>query len=182
VPGDRQDFAAARLSDAKQRAIREQFYSRTVKVFLQARTRFWLKAGYSGFVTTDLPIERLTPDPGEAVDDRGALAAYAMAEYPAELGRMSEDDRIAASYAQAAQIFPEFAGQFEGGLSKCWGLDPWQRGSFALHRPGQIGFINVLAAREGRIHFAGEHTSVYTGWMQGALESARRVVGEINAV
>ena len=32
---------------------------------------------------------------------------------------------------------------------------------------------------EGRIHFAGEHTSAWTGWMQGALESARRVVREI---
>jgi monoamine oxidase len=31
-----------------------------------------------------------------------------------------------------------------------------------------------------RIHFAGEHTSACTGWMQGTLESARRVVREIN--
>src|SRR5206468_4211857 len=31
----------ARLPDGKRRAIREQNYSRTVKVFLQSRTRFW---------------------------------------------------------------------------------------------------------------------------------------------
>ena len=66
-------------------------------------------------------------------------------------------------------------------FSKSWGLDSWQRGSFALHTPGQIGFIEILARREGRIHFAGEHTSWWTGWMQGALESARRVVAEMNA-
>jgi monoamine oxidase len=70
--------------------------------------------------------------------------------------------------------------EFEGGLSKCWGLDPWQRGSFALPTPGQMNFINVLARVEGRIHFAGEHTSPWTGWMQGALDSARRTVAEIN--
>ena len=52
-------------------------------------------------------------------------------------------------------------------------------GSFALHSP-QIGFILTLGQPEGRIHFAGEHTSAWTGWMQGALESARRVVREIN--
>jgi monoamine oxidase len=51
---------------------------------------------------------------------------------------------------------------------------------FALHTPGQIGFIETLGKPEGRIHFAGEHTSAWTGWMQGALESARRVVREIN--
>jgi hypothetical protein len=43
---------------------------------------------------------------------------------------------------------------------------PWQKGAFALHTPGQIGFLDVLAKTEGRVHFAGEHTSPWTGWMQ----------------
>ena len=170
----------AKISDAKRRAIREQYYSRTVKVFMQTRTRFWLKDRWSGFVETDLPIERLTPDPGADPDSRGALTAYPIAGYTAALEKMSEDDRVTAALAQATEIFPQLAEQGEGGVAHCWGLDPWQRGSFALHAPNQIGFIEVLAAAEGRIHFAGEHTSLWTGWMQGALESARRVVAEIN--
>jgi monoamine oxidase len=93
---------------------------------------------------------------------------------------MSEDERVAAARDQATQMFPELGTEGEGGISHCWGLDPWERGSFALHTPGQIGFLDTLAAVEGRIHFAGEHTSPWTGWMQGALESARRVVREIN--
>jgi len=40
--------------------------------------------------------------------------------------------------------------------------------------------ICVGAAKpEGRIHFAGEHLSNYSGWMQGALESGLRTVSEI---
>src|SRR5262249_47734965 len=78
-------FQDARLSANKQRAIREQHYARVVKVFLQSRTRFWLKEGWNGFVTTDLPIERLTPDPGADPSARGALAAYPMAAYTAAL-------------------------------------------------------------------------------------------------
>jgi len=171
----------ARLSDAKERAIREQYYSRTIKVFMQTRSRFWLKDGLNGYVTTDLPIERLTPDPGADPGSRGALAAYPIGTYTTVLERMSESERVAAALDQAGQIFPELPTVFEGGVSHCWGLDPWQRGSFALHSPGQIGFIDTLAKPEGRIHFAGEHTSVWTGWMQGALESSRRVVREINA-
>ena len=174
-------FDDARLSAGKQRATREQHYSRTVKVFLQTRTRFWLNDGFSGFVTTDLPIERLTPDPGADPGSRGALAAYPIAGYTAKLEGMSEDERVAAAFEQMRQIFPEHTDAFEGGVSYSWGLDPWQRGSFALHTPGQIGFIDTLAQPEGRIHFAGEHTSAWTGWMQGALESARRVVREVNA-
>ena len=38
----------------------------------------------------------------------------------------------------------------------------------------------ALAHPEGRVHFAGEHTSMWTGWMQGALDSARRVAREIS--
>jgi monoamine oxidase len=173
-------FDSARLSEAKQKAIREQNYSHTVKVFLQARNRFWLKLGFSGFVTTDLPVERTTPDPGTDPDARGALAAYQIGAFALTLEKMSEEDRVAAAYAQVRQLFPELAGVYEGGISKAWGIDPWQKGSFALHTPGQIGYIEILARREGRIHFAGEHTSAWTGWMQGALESARRVVGEVN--
>jgi monoamine oxidase len=171
----------ARLSSGKMRAIREQYYSRTVKVFLQTRTRFWLKDGWNGFVTTDLPIERLTPDPGADPGSRGALAAYPIAGYTAALETMAEAERVAAALAQAQQIFPELATACEGGVSQCWGLDPWERGSFALHAPGQIGFLDVLAKAEGRVHFAGEHTSPWTGWMQGALESGRRVAAEISA-
>jgi monoamine oxidase len=173
-------FDEARLSDPKTRAIREQNYSHTVKVFLQSRTRFWLADRWSGFVETDLPIERLTPDAGSDAGTRGALAAYPIGPYARVLERMDEHERVAAAFAQAAQIFPPLKDDFEGGVSYCWGTDPWQRGSFALHAPGQIGFLDTLAAREGRIHFAGEHTSPWTGWMQGALESARRVVREIN--
>ena len=170
----------ARLSPMKRQAIREQHYSRTVKVFLQSRSRFWLKQGFSGLVTTDLDIERLTPDPGIDPESRGALAAYPIAGYASRLEAMAEPDRITAAYAQARQIFPELPEHFEGGVSKSWGLDPWQRGAFALHTPGQIRFLDILAKPEGRIHFAGEHTSAWTGWMQGALQSALRVAGEIS--
>src|SRR5438045_8398974 len=125
-------------------------------------------------------MERLTPDPGGDPGARGALAAYPSAAYTSALEKMTEAERVNAAREQAQQIFPELAAAFEGGVSHCWGLDPWQRGSFALHTPGQIGFIETLAQPEGRIHFAGEHTSPWSGWMQGALESARRVVREIN--
>ncbi len=173
-------FDDARLSAPKQRAIREQHYSRTVKVFLQSRTRFWQKQGFNGIASTDLPIERTTPDPGVGPDDRGALAAYPIGGYTASLERMSEDERVRVAFDQARQIFPELAESFEGGAAHCWGLQRWQQGSFALHNPGQIGFLDTLGKTEGRIHFAGEHTSPFAGWMQGALESAHRVVREIN--
>jgi monoamine oxidase len=39
-----------------------------------------------------------------------------------------------------------------------------------------------MATPEGRIHFAGDHTSRYIRWMQGALYSGERAATEINGV
>jgi monoamine oxidase len=170
---------AANLSRAKSLAIANQSYSHTTKVFLQTRTRFWLKAGWNGNVSTDLPIERLMPDAGTDPAGRGVLAAYPIGPYANKLEAMNEADRAEAALGQARQIFPELASEFEGSVSKCWGTDPWQKGSFTVQKPGQLRYLETLAKQEGRIHFAGEHTSRWTGWMQGALESAQRVVREI---
>jgi monoamine oxidase len=37
----------------------------------------------------------------------------------------------------------------------------------------------VLASAENGLHFAGEHTSVWTSWMEGALESGERAAREV---
>lgn len=59
---------------------------------------------------------------------------------------------------------------------------PWVLGAVAYLLPGQVSSIEPHIARpEGRIHFAGEHASSLRGWMQGALESGRRVASEIDA-
>jgi monoamine oxidase len=39
--------------------------------------------------------------------------------------------------------------------------------------------LPAIARPEGRVHFAGEHTSPWAQWMQGALESGLRAAREI---
>jgi monoamine oxidase len=41
--------------------------------------------------------------------------------------------------------------------------------------------LPIAQRPEGRIHFAGEHTSAWHGWMNGALESGNRAAAEVNA-
>jgi monoamine oxidase len=38
-----------------------------------------------------------------------------------------------------------------------------------------------IARPEGRVHFAGEHTSAWMGWMEGAIESGERAAREVLA-
>src|SRR5688572_13164683 len=80
------------------------------------------------------------------------------------------------------RAYPGLKGNYEGMFMHVWHKDPWAKGAFALPSPGQMTGICVGAERpEGRIHFAGEHLSHFSGWMQGALESGLRAAKEMAA-
>ena len=65
---------------------------------------------------------------------------------------------------------------------KSWDQDPWARGAYPYFTPEQfVEMREHIASREGRIFFAGEHTSTYSSWMEGALQSGKRVAEEILA-
>jgi monoamine oxidase len=94
---------------------------------------------------------------------------------------LSEEKRIAFVTEQMSRFYPAIGEYFEGGISKCWEEDPWARGASSWYRPGQMAELWPHMARpEGRIHFAGDHTSPYIRWMQGALYSGNRAAVEIN--
>jgi monoamine oxidase len=62
-----------------------------------------------------------------------------------------------------------------------WQDDPFARGGYAFVDPGfDPAWLSVLSRRAGRLFFAGEHTSTnYQGYMEGAVESAERVLDEV---
>jgi monoamine oxidase len=78
-------------------------------------------------------------------------------------------------------VFSKLNGNYQSGVSQIWHEDEFARGAFAYFEPGQMATLLPVAQRaEGRIHFAGEHTSVWHGWMNGALESGNRAAVEVN--
>jgi monoamine oxidase len=171
------------FSEEKTRAIDELSYGSSTKVFLQTRTRFWAEEGLSGFGYTDLhdymqvwELGHTQPGP------RGLLVAYAKFSGARELDALDEERRIATAVEAVGRVHPELPRHFEGGRSKSWDLDPWARGAFAILRPGDVMRLEPHIGRaEGRVHFAGEHTSPWLGgWMHSALESGERVAREIN--
>jgi monoamine oxidase len=174
-------FAEAKLSTEKQRVIRELKYFPVDKVFLQMQKQFWKAKGLSGFANTDLLSERFWALGPESPEERGLLLSYVIGENAAKLDTMDAQSRVQQTLADAEIAFPGARDQFEAARVKSWGEDPWQRGGLTSFGPGELSWIPVNARREGRIFFAGEHTSRWNGWMQGAIESAHRVVKEITA-
>jgi Flavin containing amine oxidoreductase len=71
-----------------------------------------------------------------------------------------------------AVIHPQIRVEFEAGASHIWHDDPYAGGAFALFDSGQQTLLHdEIVKPEGRIHFAGEHASLYHAWIQGAFES-----------
>ena len=174
----RKMFSEARLAADKRELIGAQEYTPATKVFLQTRSNFWRRDGLSGFAYTDLPLERLWAFDRD--EGRSLLIAFTESRGALRLDAMTPSERIENVFADACRVFPKLSEEFEGGVSNSWANDPWQRGAWAQYNVGQIRNIALNARREGRIHFAGEHTSCWNGWMQGALESAHRVIREIS--
>ena len=170
------------FSVEKQMAIEQLPYLSGSKIFLQSKKRFWTEEGLSGFATTDLPISQIWDMTYAQPGTRGILQAFPLTQHSRRVTGMSESERINFALEQVEQIYPGMRDQFEGGVTKCWDDDEWARGVSAYYKPGQFGTLLPHVARpEGRIHFAGEHTSVWIdGWMQGALESGNRVAREVN--
>jgi len=80
-----------------------------------------------------------------------------------------------------AAVHPSVRQEFEVGAAYDWCGDPYARGAFALFEPEQQTRLQAsIVAPEGRIHFAGAHTSLYHAWIQGALESGIRAATEIH--
>jgi monoamine oxidase len=169
------------FSPQKARAIQELPYTSVVRVFLQFRRKAWTADNLFVLTSTDLPMKWLFEHTVNQPGGRGILEAQAFGADARRLARMAENDRIRFALSQVEQVFPAAGKDYERGTSKCWDDDPWARGAFAYFRPGRmLALLPHLARAEGRVHFAGDHTSAGPGWMQGAVESGLRAAQEIS--
>ena len=170
----------ADFSSAKRAAIQQMNYGAVTRVYLQSRRKFWEDDGCNGYATPDLPMEIWSPtfsQPGR----RGIIMSYIYEDLARTVGAMTPQGRIDDFLELTEKIFPGMRENFEGGTSYSWEQDPFQRGAFSLFKRGELlRFLPAAKQPEGRIHFAGEHTSPWPGWMQGALHSGLRAAQEVN--
>lgn len=163
------------FSPSKRQIIEGLHYDSASRVFLQVGSRFWVARKANGFAMADNIIEiwdATFNQPGT----RGILQTYLRGYESEKLTALPEGERIKVTLERMERVFPGAREHFERGLSKCWGEDEWVRGAWA--HPDEKS-LKVVRRPEGRVHFAGEHTSLWASWMQGALESGVRVAQEI---
>jgi monoamine oxidase len=168
------------FSPQKRKAIEELQYTSVARVLMQSGRKVWVDQGLSGEAYTDLPVMLVAEATSNQQGRRGILFANMTGPQARRLTSMPERERLNFTVKTTEQLFPGLSQHFEGGLSKCWDEDEWARGGYAWFKPGQIfSLMPAIARAEGRVHFAGEHTSAWPGYMQGALESGIRAAREI---
>lgn len=164
----------------KRQAIEELAYTSVMRVFLQFQRRIWTAENLYLLTTTDLPVRWILDHTVNQPGSRGILEAQITGPAARRLAEMAEAERIEFALKYLEEVFPGIRYHYQRGVTKSWDEDPWARGAFAYFRPGQMLALRPrLAPAEGRIHFAGDHTSTWSGWMQGALESGLRAAHEV---
>jgi monoamine oxidase len=172
------------FSRPKQKAIRQLTYDASAKVFLQFRRRFWEEDDgiLGGTSVTDLAIRNVFyPEHGHETGRGVMLASYTWSEDAQRWGSLSPEDRIDQALENVSVIHPQAIAEFEVGASKMWHDDEFAGGAFAMFDPTQQTLLHqAIVEPEGRVYFAGEHTSLSHAWIQGAIESGLRIASEVH--
>jgi monoamine oxidase len=171
------------LSAGKRRAIAQLQYTSVTRIWLQTTSRFWETAGLAGCAHTDLPVMFVQTPSTWLKCEKGVIEAYVTGRQARAMQALGPKGRVRAMVEEIEKIYPGVAPEVERATSICWDEDPWAQGDYPWWMPGDyLDFGKDIATPEGwgRVHFAGEHTSMLPGWMQGALESGHRAARDVN--
>jgi monoamine oxidase len=168
-----------------QAAINNLPYLAAVKVGLQMKRRFWEEDDgiYGGITWTDQSINRISyPSSDYFKPGKGVLlGAYMFGSAAIEYTAMSPKQRIARAVREGAKIHPQYAQEFELGVSVAWHRVPWMLGCSALSwNEDNEQQYQDLCAFDGRIVLAGEHASKITAWQEGAVLSALDAIARLH--
>ena len=190
------DYSKAGFNSLKQTAITQLGYGTNSKLQVQFDTRYWNGTGAwpgisTGNIYTDVgfqncwDVTRGQPGtPGIIVDYTGGNigASYK----PSQPYSTSSDPRVQqyanAFIKQLEEVWPGATAHYTGTATLSYPTgDPNLNGSYSCWRVGQYTlFSGYEKARQGKIHFAGEHCSTnFQGFMEGGAEEGNRAANEI---
>ncbi|MGQ0670245.1 MAG: flavin monoamine oxidase family protein [Actinomycetota bacterium] len=144
---------------------------------------FWRREGLSGLAwSPDCPLWIIDSSPPGGAP--GMLAGFIEGDQARSLGREEPEARRKVVLDCLTEYLGPQAGFPTAYYELDWTAEPWTRGGqCALFPPGAwTQFGPVLREPVGRIHWAGTETSsVWNGYMDGAVRSGERAASEILA-
>jgi monoamine oxidase len=178
------DLVHAGFRPRKLAAIRTLGMGRNTKLQLQFASRHWRTQNGNG--ETRLEGSYVTSWEVTRAQDgaRGILNFFSGGDAASRAGEGTPEDAARAALADLERVHPGSTTQWTGAVIRnAWDRYPWTRGSYSLLKPGQYSaFHGIEWEPEGRVFFAGEHTSEdASGYLNGAVESGQRAAREVIA-
>lgn len=171
------------LPPEQRKAVANMPYAGTVRTFLEVERGFWFDEGVTGNAMTDLPIQEVSRQPFDRAggpDQRAILESHVRGPAATELSELSASELIEHTLDHMEHVHPDIRRYHDGNTIKSWDNDPYARGAYSLPGPGDVTrYLDDLGKPHGRIHFAGEHTSILRSTMEGALRSGIRAAAEV---
>lgn len=167
----------------KTRMFAEMEWDHTVKVIVQTRTPSWLAHDVHGWPMAggDRPWERFVDITGNEPGGHGNGFFYLNGPnadtYLARPRATRAGETVAAFQADMPDLFDEVITVDDF----AWPEQPWIRASFGGPPVGGGWMIAEWTRPEDRIHFAGDFTTMKSGWVEGAIESGLRAARQIDA-
>jgi monoamine oxidase len=186
------DYSKAGFDALKQTAITQLGTGVNAKLNVQFTGRIWNSYASTGSLYSDLPFQSgwevtraqsgatgiLVEYPGATVAGSLAIGTpYNTTATNSKVGKLAQQ-----FLAQLEPIFPGVTGQWNGkAMLSTPFTDPNFLCSYSYWKPGQnTGFSGYEKARQGNIHFAGEHCSIsFQGFMEGGAQEGIRAANEI---
>ncbi len=168
------------LDVAKRFNLRNVYYGRAHKIFMQFSRRWWVEDEHitHGVTVTDLAIRNIVYTPAGQNPDiqRGVLiASYAWEQDSMAYSMLTEHQRIAQAMEDLAKIHPQARDTFEFGISHDWALDAYAGGIGPLFRPFEMSseaYDDVIRPVD-RLWFANDACDQRgRRWIKGAISAA----------
>ncbi len=170
------------LQARKRAAIETLGMGTNSKLAVQTERRVWREQGASGGAETDRDFQILWEQSAVQQGDTGVLVSFTGGDRGVDVGEGTTAEQASNFVNDVDGLFPGVAAAWNGrALRSHWPSESFQRGSYAGYEVGQFTTLRGIEyAREGSVHFAGEHTALaFQGFIEGALRSGERTANEV---
>ncbi len=168
------------LDNDQREAIDRVPYSQVSLVFVDTQGTFWNDDGLPVMMWTDTELERWFP----RVDANGAMLGYKLwinGQACRRIDAMDDAQVKQLVETRMPQIRPSLTGRVQFVKRFSWAAEPYSQGAYAYWPAGATARLANASRRSSqRVFFAGEHTSLHRTGMEGAMESADRVVAQLS--
>ena len=155
---------------------------RVIKCLIFYKDSFWLKKGFSGEILSENGEFTMGFECTLYDGKHPSLVVFICGDHARKLSLVTENERKKKVLEELSKVFGEEAMNAIHYIDKDWLTEPYARGAYTgVCGPGVLSSLgDALRKPVGRIHWSGTETArVWSGYMEGALESAERVALEV---